>query len=61
MHSCGRSIRQREIHPEDTDARLGWLLVVGTIPAGLLGLLLEHSLRHARRANRHPTPRRLPP
>ena len=27
------------------DARLGWLLVVGTIPAGLLGLLLEHALR----------------
>ena len=24
---------------DDTDARLGWLLVVGTIPAGLLGLL----------------------
>src|SRR5207244_9234804 len=24
----------------------GWMLVVGTIPAGFLGLLLEHSLRH---------------
>src|SRR5689334_25173537 len=34
-----RSVRQREIR--DADARLGWLLVVGTIPAGLLGLLLE--------------------
>jgi undecaprenyl-diphosphatase len=42
-----RSLRDRQIHPEDTDAKLGWLLVVGTIPAGLLGLLLEHSLRHA--------------
>jgi undecaprenyl-diphosphatase len=40
-----RSLRQREIRPGDTDARLGWLLVVGTIPAGLLGLLLEHPLR----------------
>ncbi len=39
----GRSLRDREI--SDPDARLGWLLVVGTIPAGLLGLLLEHSLR----------------
>src|SRR5206468_1303169 len=29
----------------DLDAKLGWLLVVGTIPAGLLGLLLEHPLR----------------
>jgi undecaprenyl-diphosphatase len=42
-----RSLREREIRPDDTDAKLGWLLVVGTIPAGLLGLLLEHSLRHA--------------
>jgi undecaprenyl-diphosphatase len=40
-----RSIRLREIEPGDTDAKLGWLLVVGTIPAGLLGLLLEHPLR----------------
>jgi undecaprenyl-diphosphatase len=41
----GRSLRDREISSHDHDARLGWLLVVGTIPAGLLGLLLEHSLR----------------
>ncbi len=40
-----RSLRAREIEPGDTDAKLGWLLVAGTIPAGLLGLLLEHSLR----------------
>jgi undecaprenyl-diphosphatase len=40
-----RSLRERRIAPQDTDARLGWLLVVGTIPAGILGLLLEHSLR----------------
>src|SRR5204863_4424053 len=38
-----RSLRDREI--ADADARLGWLLVVGTIPAGILGLLLEHPLR----------------
>jgi undecaprenyl-diphosphatase len=42
-----RSLRMREIRADDTDAMLGWLLVVGTIPAGLLGLLLEHPLRHA--------------
>src|SRR5206468_1024944 len=42
----GRSLRDREIRADDTDARLGWLLVVGTIPAGILGLLLEHPLRH---------------
>jgi undecaprenyl-diphosphatase len=40
-----RSLRDREIAPDDTDARLGWLLIVGTIPAGILGLLLEHPLR----------------
>jgi undecaprenyl-diphosphatase len=40
-----RSLRDREIHPSDTDAKLGWLLVVGTIPAGILGLTLEHALR----------------
>ena len=40
-----RSLREREIRADDTDAKLGWLLVVGTIPAGILGLLLEHKLR----------------
>ena len=40
-----RSLRDREIRPDDHDARLGWLLVVGTIPAGILGLLLEQPLR----------------
>ena len=40
-----RSLRLREIAPGDVDARLGWLLIVGTIPAGILGLLLEHALR----------------
>ena len=41
----GRSLRDREVAPGDADARLGWLLVIGTIPAGLLGLALEHPLR----------------
>ena len=45
FRGLGRSLRDREIAPDDTDAKLGWLLVVGTIPAGLLGLLLEHKLR----------------
>jgi undecaprenyl-diphosphatase len=45
FQGLGRSLRDREIHPTDTDAKLGWLLIVGTIPAGLLGLILEHSLR----------------
>ena len=45
FRGIGRSLRDREIRPDDVDARLGWLLVVGTIPAGVLGLLLEHALR----------------
>jgi undecaprenyl-diphosphatase len=40
-----RSLREREIRDDDVDARLGWLLVMGTIPAGILGLTLEHPLR----------------
>src|SRR5436305_12200419 len=46
VRGLGRSLRDREIAPDDVDAKLGWLLVVGTIPAGILGLLLEHKLRH---------------
>jgi undecaprenyl-diphosphatase len=45
VKGLGRSLRDRGIGADDTDAKLGWLLVVGTIPAGLLGLLLEHKLR----------------
>ena len=45
FRGIGRSLRDREIRADDKDAKLGWLLVVGTIPAGILGLLLEHSLR----------------
>jgi undecaprenyl-diphosphatase len=45
LKGLGRSLRDRGIDPGDTDAKLGWLLVVGTIPAGILGLLLESALR----------------
>ncbi|HVS86186.1 MAG TPA: undecaprenyl-diphosphate phosphatase [Gaiellaceae bacterium] len=44
LQGLGRSLRDREIGV-DADAKLGWLLVVGTIPAGILGLTLEHPLR----------------
>ncbi|MGB8647507.1 MAG: undecaprenyl-diphosphate phosphatase [Anaerolineae bacterium] len=40
-----RSLRQREISETDPDAKLAWLLVVATIPAGILGLALEHPLQ----------------
>jgi undecaprenyl-diphosphatase len=38
-----RSLSRRRV--ETKDERLAWLLVVATIPAGIMGLLLEHSLR----------------
>jgi undecaprenyl-diphosphatase len=41
----GRSVRDRGIAAGDDDARLAWLLIVGTIPAGILGLVLQHPLR----------------
>jgi undecaprenyl-diphosphatase len=40
-----RSLTTRRVEPEDHDARLGWLLVIGTVPAGILGLVFEHPLR----------------
>ena len=45
LAGIGRSLRDRGIDEDDWDAKLGWLLVAGTIPAGILGLLLEHKLR----------------
>ncbi len=39
-----RSVRGRAT-PRDHDARLAWLIIVGTIPAGILGIALEHKLR----------------
>ena len=40
-----RSLAIREIRDDDIDARLGWLLVAGTIPVGVIGLVLESPLR----------------
>ena len=45
LRGLGRSLRDRQVAPDDADARLAWLLVVGTIPAGIIGLLFEHQLR----------------
>ena len=39
-----RSVRGRAT-PSDLDARLAWVIIIGTIPAGILGLALEHKLR----------------
>jgi undecaprenyl-diphosphatase len=45
FRGLGRSLRERRIRDDDADARLAWVIVVGTIPAGILGLALEHKLR----------------
>ena len=38
-----RSLRARRI--TDTDAKIAWLVILATIPVGLIGLLAEHTLR----------------
>lgn len=38
-----QTLKSRKI--ETAEQRLAWLLILGTIPVGLLGLLFEHSLR----------------
>jgi undecaprenyl-diphosphatase len=39
-----RSLKNREVGDADLDAKLGWLLVVSTIPAGIIGLLLKDQI-----------------
>jgi undecaprenyl-diphosphatase len=39
------SIAARRIVANDPDERLAWLLIIGTIPVGITGLLLEHTFR----------------
>jgi len=41
-----RSLREREIRDSDPDAKLAWLLIVATIPAGFIGLALEQPLQN---------------
>lgn len=43
IRALATSIVRREI--ADSDQRLAWLLVAGTIPIGIAGLLLEHFFR----------------
>jgi len=39
-----RSLAKREVSDADPDAKLGWLLIVSTIPAGIIGLLLKDQI-----------------
>jgi undecaprenyl-diphosphatase len=45
IRSLGPTVRARRVVARDSDERLAWLLVIGTIPVGLTGLLLEHTFR----------------
>lgn len=40
-----RSLKGREIAPFDSEARLAWLLIVSTVPAGILGILFEDTFK----------------
>ena len=46
IRGMGTSLRDRVITADNPDGKLGWLLVVGTVPAGVLGLLFEEALKH---------------
>ncbi len=39
-----RSLKTKDIMT-DSDAKLAWLLIAATVPAGLIGLVFEHALR----------------
>jgi undecaprenyl-diphosphatase len=40
-----RSLAAREISGKDPQAKLGWLLVVSTIPAGVIGVLFQEQVK----------------
>jgi undecaprenyl-diphosphatase len=45
VKGIGRSFRVRGIKVNDTDAKLAWLLIVATVPPGILGLLFEEKIK----------------
>jgi undecaprenyl-diphosphatase len=45
LRSIGPSLRAGRVVTADSDERLAWLIVVATVPVGLIGLVLEHPLR----------------
>ena len=45
IRGFGRTLQHRRIPDGDTDARMAWLLIIGTIPVGIVGLVFEHNLR----------------
>jgi undecaprenyl-diphosphatase len=47
FRSTGQPLRERRFVAESSAERLAWLIVFATIPVGILGLLLEHTVRVA--------------
>ncbi|HEY3782589.1 MAG TPA: undecaprenyl-diphosphate phosphatase [Fimbriimonadaceae bacterium] len=45
VKAMGKSLKDREVRADDIPARTGWLVVIGTIPAGILGAVFEEPLR----------------
>ncbi len=45
-----RSLPGRRWHDPDVDARLGWYIVLGTIPIGLLGVAFSHQIESSARS-----------
>ncbi len=45
LRSVPPSVRARRVVTADADERLAWLLVIATIPVGIIGLALEHTFR----------------
>ncbi len=41
-----RSLKEREINEKDPEAKLAWLIIIATIPAGFLGVLFEDTLKN---------------
>src|SRR5438876_3164640 len=37
-----RSLKNRKISESVHYAKLGWLVIIGTVPAGIIGILFEH-------------------
>jgi undecaprenyl-diphosphatase len=46
VKGVGRSLRNRRIDSSNAHERIAWLLIVGTIPAGILGLLFEDTIKN---------------
>jgi undecaprenyl-diphosphatase len=40
-----RTVQAKQLDTHDSDAKLAWLLIAATIPAGLIGVIFEHKLR----------------